>query len=100
MSLFLGFFPLWGYIDPYTNRGAEKHRPFYFHSENQLTDKTDDANLISQKHTAFYHILTFHRPSHLCDALLFAQQTNADYVANPQKGSTYQETKTGTILRG
>ena len=28
MSLFLGFFPLWGYIDPYTNGRAEKHSPF------------------------------------------------------------------------
>ena len=28
MSLFRDFFSLWGNIDPYTNRGAEKHSPF------------------------------------------------------------------------
>ena len=40
-------------------------------------------------------------PSLLCnDALFFAQQTDADYVANPQKGSTNRKTKTGTIHEG
>ena len=99
---FFAIFSLFGAISTHILIGAQRNIALsYFYNENQLTDKTDDANLISQRHTAFYHFLTFHCPSHLCnDALFFAQQTDANDVANPQKYSTIQETKTGTIHEG
>ena len=98
---FFATFSLFGAISTHILIGAQRNIALsYFYSENQLTDKTEDANLISQRHTAFYHILPFHRISHLYDALLFAQQTDANDVANPQKFSTIQETKTGTIHEG
>ena len=99
---FSAIFFLFGAISTHILIGAQRNIALsYFYSGNQLTDKTDDANLTSQRHTAFYHFLTFHCPSHLCsDAPFFAQQTDADYVANPQKGSTNRKTKTGTIHEG
>ena len=98
---FFAIFSLFGAISTHILIRAQRNIALsYFYSENQLTDKTDDANLTSQRHTAFYHILPFHRISPLYDALLFAQQTDANDVANPQKGSTNRKTKTGTIHEG